>query len=1411
MTFLEDGTPVRSVKAEDGEGDSHDLSISPRGGGRDSLVDNMLLSLDRFAGAGAPSIASGDGSLDAASMHSPPKFGRPRGHTQSSSHSSDFDLRPHDVSSRYSTHVVRGRRSNSSSNFQAVLERIDSLRGTEKARGKLPEAERAEDPVPKLSTMQAKGHSTRASVDSGGSGLDYGPNPLTSAPRFVPSTEFRSSSLDLGHRGRTLQTSQSDVFANILDEDRQAAAAAYNSYDAAPMPNVPIGPRRQQSPVRQSMLPTLPVDLAPQIPPKEERWNRKSTRSIYNRSDKVISYADPAGLRDLPPLPPFDDPAAPSPSISFGKIPKSLAAPARDRPGFFRRVFGSSKNTPANHGFASKQVPSPEAPPSVIQERTVSRGKLNHIADQMKTSPPPTAAGKPTVLQKDQPPTLNKKTSFFRRRKKSVAESSPPPVPVPAPVQAPQTQTLAATGADPADATLSPTSSLRKVMNPYLRGSSNARESLLDGRLQPGSPCDRGLRGSYSCVALSTQEKAKSSRTPRRESQDKTVRTTQQGSDSFPRQEKEKTSPGLSAVAATAQDNAEEAVPEKSGTSKGIVLADALAHPSQNEQVVEQKNVAVAPGSTQGKPVETDVPTLEQPSAASVRQTKLTEEVAPAPTPAPAIQASGSKDSQSKSAAHEDPFPGELEECLPPPVPKSVSGPATEADAEDEKPVFHKPSYSDGPTPHEAIASKPVDQSRESLLVSPSTSSDYKSASSLPYVPIEDEGTEVPSATETETEVPAPLPVDENEPTAEDRGKVKQIFEGNEEFVSKSTAAAWLGESGPASARARRAYMELFDWTNLSILAAMRALCASLILKGETQQVDRILDAVSRRWCQCNSNHAFKATDVVHTICYSILLLNTDIYLADIEQKMTRNQYVRNTMPTIRRVAADAAPDSFEPPRSGSVACHAQTPLTEPNSPALQASTPVKERPSAEMERPSRRASRRPSATDEATNRAPTPSDADPSTDDCGPLVKAPFVGPIKAWEAQVELVLKNFYNSIRVQRLPLHGSTDERVPDQAGPSSLSALTGSMLRRSPSMMSRAPSENPSHRGRPEMNRGNTSRWSSKTRSRPRLYPRSAVGSSRTSLDDEASLWSPTGSNTWSKYSLGKTLTSMSVESFSSSFPQGDYQQSVGFANALSQAIIREETPDTTVPHDRIAPLLEDETLGLVGAPWAKEGILKHKHHLVSVDKKANHRNWSECFAVIEKGWMRLFSFSAKSSLRNRNKSRQPSGGVVGGGNWSENAEALGTFLLRQTIASALPPPGYSKTRPHVWALSLPTGAVHLFQVGTADIVKEFVSTANYWSARLSKEPMVGGISNIEYGWGNLVINDAQTNSDHSRPPTSSGRRPSLQSSIRSSMDHGSMSRVKLPGDRITVSDWAPPQQSMVASNLMEVDQLNVST
>jgi hypothetical protein len=96
------------------------------------------------------------------------------------------------------------------------------------------------------------------------------------------------------------------------------------------------------------------------------------------------------------------------------------------------------------------------------------------------------------------------------------------------------------------------------------------------------------------------------------------------------------------------------------------------------------------------------------------------------------------------------------------------------------------------------------------------------------------------------------------EPTEDDMQKAQKIYDGNEDFIQREKAAAWMGEEGPVRQRTLRAYMDLYDFKDKSIVTSLRLVCNRLVLRAETQQVDRILVAFAKRWCDCNPNHGFK-------------------------------------------------------------------------------------------------------------------------------------------------------------------------------------------------------------------------------------------------------------------------------------------------------------------------------------------------------------------------------------------------------------------------------------------------------------------------------------------------------------------------------------------------------------------------
>ena len=138
----------------------------------------------------------------------------------------------------------------------------------------------------------------------------------------------------------------------------------------------------------------------------------------------------------------------------------------------------------------------------------------------------------------------------------------------------------------------------------------------------------------------------------------------------------------------------------------------------------------------------------------------------------------------------------------------------------------------------------------------------------------------------------------------------------------------------------------------------------------------------------------------------------------------------------------------------------------------------------------------------------------------------------------------------------------------------------------------------------------------------------------------------------------------------------------------------------------------------------------------------------------------------------------------------------------------MPPPGYSRDRPHCFVLTLPGGGTYFFQAGTQDLVGEWVSTCNYWSARLSKEPLSGGVSNMEYGWNRVATDDEddmeEIASIRSGKSGKSGRSGASKASFQGSMVSAAGATSN---DRITISDWKPPNVPTGESRLSEEAQL----
>lgn len=624
------------------------------------------------------------------------------------------------------------------------------------------------------------------------------------------------------------------------------------------------------------------------------------------------------------------------------------------------------------------------------------------------------------------------------------------------------------------------------------------------------------------------------------------------------------------------------------------------------------------------------------------------------------------------------------------------------------------------------------------------------------------------------------------EDTDEERGKdlAAKCYNEDEDFLVKEKIAEWLGGHGQVNKIALHHYMNYFDFTGLRLDNAFRRLCAKLYLKGETQQVDRILEELSRRFWDCNPTRLYGSASVVHAVVYSILLLNTDLHIADIANRMSRSQFVRNTMMAIQT--------QTHPSRYGS-----SSDLNDDNSSGpLTASDGTETQSLARSKRSGSIASWNSISKDTffaSAAASSAVSTAQPSLNSSttsfhhssGPESKAPSTAPSSVtfdrnWEMDMESLLKEMYAAVKSQQIlqPLGTTFMARI-------STSSLTPGAAH----LISR----NRSYRG--PSDRLTTLKRGSIRGIQSILTPSYSPYSSNSSIDGRVSP-SPsyaTSAREGMHSSMGNFLT-----------------PSLGFASNLSHTIIRESQEDedrSYRSHESSSTTISisDEELALLGAPWAKEGMLCRKQYWESAGKRAKSKNWMDVFVVIQRGELNMFTFGDHGGGFSA---------VVGGGNWLENAQSVGAVQLSHSLAHSLPPPGYNRQRPHCMVLTLSNGGVFFFQAGTEELVNEWVSTCNYWAARTSKEPLAGGVSNMEYGWNRVTdALNGRSASDDQKPDHDRADSMSVRSgrSTRSKLGwkesvHTVRAHSPWP-ERLFINEWKPPIPPSISSIHDEETQL----
>uniref|UniRef100_A0A672LBP9 PH and SEC7 domain-containing protein 2-like n=1 Tax=Sinocyclocheilus grahami TaxID=75366 RepID=A0A672LBP9_SINGR len=88
-------------------------------------------------------------------------------------------------------------------------------------------------------------------------------------------------------------------------------------------------------------------------------------------------------------------------------------------------------------------------------------------------------------------------------------------------------------------------------------------------------------------------------------------------------------------------------------------------------------------------------------------------------------------------------------------------------------------------------------------------------------------------------------------------------------------------------------YLKFFDFTNQSLEQSLRSFLKDVVLIGETQERERVLQHFSARFQQCNPD-VFSSTGSVLTLTCAMMLLNSDLHGQNVGKPMSSAEFVSN-------------------------------------------------------------------------------------------------------------------------------------------------------------------------------------------------------------------------------------------------------------------------------------------------------------------------------------------------------------------------------------------------------------------------------------------------------------------------------------------------------------------------------------
>ncbi|GLJ15134.1 hypothetical protein SUGI_0247540 [Cryptomeria japonica] len=111
--------------------------------------------------------------------------------------------------------------------------------------------------------------------------------------------------------------------------------------------------------------------------------------------------------------------------------------------------------------------------------------------------------------------------------------------------------------------------------------------------------------------------------------------------------------------------------------------------------------------------------------------------------------------------------------------------------------------------------------------------------------------------------------------------------------LDKNLVGDFLGNHDEFCVQVLQEFSKSFDFVDMSIDTALRTFLETFRLPGESQKIQRVMEAFAERYYE-QSPQVLADKDAAFVLSYSLIILNTDRHNVQVKRKMTEEDFIRN-------------------------------------------------------------------------------------------------------------------------------------------------------------------------------------------------------------------------------------------------------------------------------------------------------------------------------------------------------------------------------------------------------------------------------------------------------------------------------------------------------------------------------------